>query len=59
MNLPVRTGVNVTGISTGPGGKEFEVKAEGGSYQAANVVVASGAMQTPIPLLLARNFLRG
>ena len=47
MNLPVRTGVNVTGISTGPGGKGFEVKAEGGSYQAANVVVASGAMQTP------------
>ena len=47
MNLPVRTGVNVTDISTGPGGKGFEVKAEGGSYQAANVVVASGAMQTP------------
>jgi len=47
MNLAVRTGVNVTGISTGPGGKGFEVKAEGGSYQAANVVVASGALQTP------------
>jgi putative flavoprotein involved in K+ transport len=46
LNLPVRTGVDVTGISPGPGGKGFEVEAEGGSYHAANVVVASGAMQT-------------
>jgi len=45
IKLPVRTGVNVTGISSGPGGNGFEVKAEGGSYHAANVVVASGAMQ--------------
>ena len=47
MKLPVRTGVNVTGIGPGPGGKWFEVRTFDGSYNAANVVVASGTMQTP------------
>ncbi len=47
MKLPLRTGVNVTGIVPGPGGYGFEVQSEDGSYNAGNVVVASGTMQTP------------
>ncbi len=46
--LPVRTGVNVTGIGPGPGGKGFEISSEAGSYNAVNVVVATGTMQTPV-----------
>ena len=44
MKLPVRTGVNVTGIGPGPGGNGFEIRSEAGIYNADNVVVASGAM---------------
>ena len=47
MKLPVRTGVNVTGIGASPGGKGFVVRSEADSYNAVNVVVASGTMQTP------------
>ena len=47
MKLPVRTGVNVTSISAAPGGKGFEIKGGAGSYNAQDVVVASGTMQTP------------
>ncbi len=47
MKLPVRTGVNVTSISAAPGGKGFEIESGAGSYNAVNVVVASGTMQTP------------
>ena len=47
MKLPVRTGVNVTGIGPGAGGKGFEIQSEGGSFDAVNVVVASGTMQSP------------
>ena len=47
MKLPVRTGVNVTGIDSGDGGNGFEIRSDGGSYNAMNVVVASDTMQTP------------
>ncbi len=48
MKLPVRTGVNVTGIGPGPGGNGFEIRSEAGIYNADNVVIASGAMQAPL-----------
>ena len=47
MNLPVRTGVTVTGIGPGASGNGFEIQSDGGSYNAINVVVASGTMRTP------------
>ena len=57
--LPVRTGVEVTGINSGPGGKRFEVEAESGSYNAANEVVASGTMQTATSSQSVRIYHRG
>jgi putative flavoprotein involved in K+ transport len=45
---PVREGVRVTGVARDPLGAGFFVNAMGASYAAAQVVLATGALQKPI-----------
>ena len=56
MKLPLRTGVNVTSVVPGPGGKGFEIRSEDDSYIAMNVVIASGTMQTPQTPTVGKEF---
>ena len=52
---PVREGVRVTSIERGPADPLFVVRTEGGSYQAPQVVLATGALQQPrVPACAAR-----
>jgi putative flavoprotein involved in K+ transport len=52
---PVREGVRVTAIERGPADPLFVVRTEGGSYQAPQVVLATGALQQPrVPACAAR-----
>ena len=45
--LPVRSGTAVTGVNPGSRRNAFDIQTESGSFNAKNVVVASGIMQTP------------
>jgi putative flavoprotein involved in K+ transport len=45
FNPPVRTGIEVTRVESGPAG--FVVRTKQGDFEAANVVVATGAFQKP------------
>ena len=47
VKAPVRTGVNVRAVSVKPGSSRFLVETDGGSLEAANVVVATGPYQEP------------
>ena len=49
--LPVRTGVNVTGIGTGPGGKGIEIRSEG-------VSMTPGTWSSPLALCRRRELPR-
>ena len=45
--LPVRSGTTVTGVNPDSRRNTFDIQTESGSFNAQNVVVASGIMQTP------------
>ena len=45
--LPVRSGTTVTGVNPDSRRNTFDIQTESGSFNAKNVVVASGIMQTP------------
>lgn len=47
MELPVRSGVRVTGVWPAEGGHGFRVATEGQDYEAEQVVVATGAYDRP------------
>ena len=52
---PVREGVKVTAIEHYPADRHFVVRTEDGSYQAPQVVLATGALQQPrVPACAAR-----
>ena len=52
---PVREGVRVTAIEHYPADRHFVLRTEGGSYQAPQVVLATGALQQPrVPACAAR-----
>ena len=52
FGAPVREGVRVTAVAPDPNGAGFLVRTDDGTYAAAGVVVASGALQRPfIPAL--------
>jgi putative flavoprotein involved in K+ transport len=44
---PVREGVRVTSVERNPAGAGFQVRTEDGVYDAAQVVIATGALQRP------------
>lgn len=47
MDLPVRTGIRVTGLSPAEGGHGFRIAAGPRAFEAAQVVVATGAFSGP------------
>ena len=47
MELPVRTGVRVTGVRAAEDGHGFRIASEHGDYEAEQVVVATGAYDRP------------
>ena len=54
FDAPVREGVRVTSVEADPNGAGFLVRTEAATYAAAQVVVATGALQRPfIPDLAA------
>jgi len=50
INAPIRTGVNVLNVSRAEGQSSFSIETSRGEITANNVVVATGAFQTPIIL---------
>ncbi len=47
VKAPVRTGVNVRAVGVNPGSSRFLAETDGGCFEAANVVVATGPYQEP------------
>ena len=56
FGAPVRFGVTVTSVDSAPGGGYFVSTADGDTFAAANVVVATGSFQFPRPTKLADAF---
>ena len=56
FGAPVRFGVTVTSVDPAPGGGYFVSTADGGTFAAANVVVATGSFQFPRSTQLAAAF---
>jgi putative flavoprotein involved in K+ transport len=57
FGAPARFGVTVTAVDPAPGGSGYLVStSSGGTYAAANVVVATGSFQFPKPTKLAEAF---
>src|SRR5215218_637572 len=48
FGAPVREGVRVTALEPGPDGAGFLVRTDDGTYDAAQVVIATGALQRPL-----------
>src|SRR5215217_806329 len=48
FGAPVREGVRVTALEPGPDGAGFLVRTDDGTYSAAQVVIATGALQRPL-----------
>jgi putative flavoprotein involved in K+ transport len=54
FNSPVREGVRVTAVERDPSGQRFLIRTDDGLYDAAQVVIATGALQRPfVPDLAA------
>ena len=47
MGLPIRSGVQVTGVWTADGGRGFRIATDDGDYETSQVVVATGAYDRP------------
>ncbi len=54
-NAPIRTGVEVTSVQRNIGRAGFQIKTSDGSFEARNVVAATGAFQTPVIPAVAPN----
>jgi putative flavoprotein involved in K+ transport len=55
FGAPVHEGVRVTAVAPGPNGDGFLVQTDDGTYTAAGVVVATGALQRPFISALAED----
>lgn len=47
FRLPVRYGVQITAVEQNPNGNGYQVRADGTTFEAANVVIATGLYQQP------------